>query len=104
MKNFWVSWNQRKEYSEFTLDTPWWVSGWSIDDSYSTICAAVRAESEDRAKELVLSAFDQRPIEDRFEWRFVEERPEDWQPFGDRFPRADWMKWPVTSSCSSDTL
>jgi len=27
------------------------------------------------------------------EWRFVEERPDDWSPFSDRFPQADWMEW-----------
>jgi len=25
--------------------------------------------------------------------RFVTQKPADWSPFSDRFPRADWMQW-----------
>lgn len=99
MKNFWISWNHRESYGAFALEMPWWISGRAFDDSYETVCAAVRAENEDEAKEIVLGAYDKRPSMRHFVWRFVNERPEDWQPFCDRFPRGDWMKWPTTTSC-----
>ena len=98
MKTFWLSW-----YGNgwpFTLDTPWWISGYRFfadenakDDEFQqpTICAAVRAESKEAAKEIILAAHDARPS--NLEWRFVDERPADWSPFTDRFPRADWMQW-----------
>lgn len=95
MKNWWVSWYGTA--SPFTLESPWWISGYRCDgiegmSETPTICAAIQAESEEDAKDIVLASHDTPPAD--LEWRFVFERPEGWSPYGDRFPRADWMRWP----------
>ena len=89
MKSFWFSWYHEQSFGAFELHSPWWVSG--STETANTVCAAVRAEDEEHAKRLVIESFDTAPTE--VEWRFVEERPADWSPFTDRFPRARWMKW-----------
>lgn len=91
MKRFWLSWYDTR-YGKWELDSPWWVSG-ERGDGVLTICAAVRAPDEQCAKRLVIMAHDE-PRPRDLEWRFVEERPGDWSPFCDRFPRADWNRWP----------
>lgn len=91
MKNFWISWEHREEYSGFELHTPWWITG--SGESYQTVCAAVRAEDEEGAKKVVLDSFDETPQTDDFQWRFVQERPADWSPFSERFPKQKWMQW-----------
>jgi hypothetical protein len=58
---------------------------------FPTVCAAVKAESADIAKAIIFASYDNPPW--RLEWRFVEERPDDWSPFNTRFPRGDWMRW-----------
>lgn len=88
IRPFWVSWYGTGK--EFELHSPWWISGWR--DDQPTICAAVRAIDELSAKAQIIDAHDE--VLDKLpEWRFVEERPEDWSPFSGRFPRADWMQW-----------
>lgn len=100
MKNFWVSWWQNRELGPFELHSPWWVSGSrglgpsTFDES---IVAAVKAEDEAAARQVVVDSYDKSP--DEIEFRFVEERPNDWEPFSDRFPRAEWMKWEKTEVC-----
>jgi hypothetical protein len=90
MKNFWISWQHRSEFGEFELHFPWWISG--TGDGYSNLCAAVKAESEEAAKKIICEhCYDVSPT--YIEFRFCEERPADWNPFCDRFQRADWMKW-----------
>jgi hypothetical protein len=81
---------------KFELNSPWWISG-ENDDAH-IICAAVRARSEDHAKLLIIMSHDVEHVEwasQDINWRFVEERPDTWSPFSDRFPRAEWMKWRV---------
>lgn len=93
MKPFWISWYAVRHVS-FTLHWPWWFSGARLFSDFSeqkTVCAAVQAESEDAAKEIIFAAHDTRPKS--IEWRFCEECPVNWSPFSDRFPRADWMQW-----------
>lgn len=88
MTKYWVSW-----YGTgvgFELNSPWWVSGERLSDDAPTICAAVVAEDEDGARAVVETAHDE-PVTP--EWRFVEERPDNWTPFNNRFRRADWMVW-----------
>lgn len=46
---YWVSWYQTKTLGPFELHTPWWVSGWRLDDGGDSICAAVMAADEDAA-------------------------------------------------------
>lgn len=99
MKNFWVSWYGSP--IPYELHTPWWISGYRMDGDDDnpdtpTICAAVQAEDEVGAMEVVMAAHDTRP--DELEWRFVSVRPDDWEPFNSRFPRAAWMKWPALAS------
>lgn len=96
LKNFWVSWYCKPgSMGKFELHWPWWVSGMRMSDEAETICAAVRAESSDAAMIIIEQAHDEpRPLP--LEWRFVSPRDPSWSPFSDRFPKADWMKWPET--------
>ena len=100
MKQFWVSWYHRPNIGAFELHSPWWVSGYkppngdmdAPDEAWEpSVCAAVRAESEEAAQEAIYACYDVRPA--NLEVRFVEERDADWTPFCDRFRKADWMKW-----------
>jgi hypothetical protein len=91
MKNYWISWYHEENFKPFELNTPWWQSGWRVHDDAGTICAAVKAESEEGAKEIIYVSYDERPIE--IEFRFCEERPKDFSPFSERFEKEDWMVW-----------
>ena len=86
---FWASWYAHPLVS-YTLHSPWWVSGTRLDGS-PVICAAIEADSSYAAIDAVIDAHDTMV---ELEWRFVEARPEGWSPFSERFPRADWMRWP----------
>ena len=93
MSNWWVSFYYPKTLAEWEYHGPWWVSGSRVHDDAATICAAVVADREEDAKNVILDAFDERPAD--LEWRFVTDKGADWDPFGgDRFKRAEWMKWP----------
>jgi hypothetical protein len=96
MRSFWISWYHTKELGGFELVAPWWYSGVRCADDADTICAAIRADHEEGAKDRILTAYDVRP--DDVEWRFCNERPDDWSPFCDRFPKADWMTWPTAQA------
>ena len=90
-KIYWVSWYDL-HYGKWELHSPWWVSGERLHDGAQTICAAIRAPSPDAAMIMIEQAHDEpRPLP--LEFRFVDERPDDWSPFCDRFQRAAWMKW-----------
>jgi len=90
--NFWLSWKHYPKYGIFELHSPWWISG--EGDDYKTIVAAVKAESEKQAKDIIEESYDVPLFLDPSpEWRFCDKRPDDWSPFCDRFPRADWMIW-----------
>lgn len=89
MKTFWVSWWHTDAYSAFEIHAPWWESGFRGADSASSLCAAIRAPSEAEAQALVIQSYDTAPVD--LEFRFVEERPDDWSPYTDRFRKADWM-------------
>jgi hypothetical protein len=97
-QNYWCSWYCPNDLmGKFELHSPWWISGETMEDDDGkfayTICAAVRAENEDAAQQIIIDSHDDpKPI--GLEWRFVERRPDDWSPFSDRFQRADWMQWP----------
>lgn len=91
MKNYWISWVHFPSMGEFELHSPWWYTGYIPSNDGSTVCAAIKAESERDAKAQIIRCHDVPPND--LQWRFCEERPSDWTPFGDRFPRADWMKW-----------
>lgn len=88
-KRWWVSWYS--ESSAFALWFPWWVSGFDSRDR-DTIVAAVIADTEEEAKEIIFSAYDTRPS--HIEWRFLNELPDGASPYSDRFRKADWHVWP----------
>jgi len=91
MKNkYWISWYHKREFSGFELHSPWWITGYTGEGDI-TFCAAVKATDEIKAMEIVRNSYDV-PPEDAIEWRFCEERPLDWSPFSDRFPKAEWME------------
>lgn len=88
-KRWWVSWYS--DNTAFALWFPWWVSGFGTRDR-STIVAAVIADTEEEAKEIIFNAYDNRPAD--IEWRFLNELPEGASPYSDRFRPADWHVWP----------
>ena len=92
MSLYWISWYSTNEMGGWELHRPWWISGRRLPDEAATICAAIPADSEDDAKLQVEMAYDA-PLKE-IEWRFCKIQAEDWGPFSDRFPKADWMKWP----------
>ena len=98
MKRFWISWEHKDEFGGYTLNAPRWRTGYRLGDGLraeaETICAAVVADDEESAVGMIYAAYDDEPEEIAI--RFVEEKPNDWSPFNDRFPLADWMKpyWP----------
>jgi hypothetical protein len=93
MKNFWISWYCPID-EPFMLNFPWWISGWCYDkndDEIDIICAAIKAEDEKAAKEIINSCYDK--YQHNLNFRFVSERDDDWIPYGDRFQKADWMNF-----------
>jgi len=100
---YWVSWYCPEDMmGKFELHSPWWISGETMDEPMSfTICAAVMATSEDQAKLKVIMSHDA-PYVSRAStetvWRFASLKPDDWSPFTDRFPKADWMQWPQAAA------
>lgn len=88
--NFWVRWTGSPN-CDFALASPWWCSGWDGRDR-PIFVAAVRAPSGEAAMKKIKTAHTRGAT--MIEWSFVNLRPDDWSPFGDRFPRADWMVWP----------
>jgi hypothetical protein len=102
---YWVSWYCPNDMmGKFELHSPWWISGETMEDDDGkfafTLCAAVMATSEDQAKLKVVMSHDAPYIEraNAVEWRFADPRPDDWSPFSDRFPKADWMQWPQAAA------
>ena len=91
-KNWWLSWISLR--LGFTLHWPWWVTGYQGERPI--FVAAVQAEDEDAAKNLIYAAYDTKVS--RLYWRFCNEMPDDWEPFNERFPRADWMHWGLTGN------
>lgn len=96
MRNFWASFYCTEErLGDFEYHGPWYVSGEGATDSGAwamSVCVALRADSEEEVRAIIARSFDDG--EGPAEWRFIEERPTDWKPFSERFPRAPWMRWP----------
>ncbi len=89
-KRFWVRWFQ-VQHHEFEYHGPWWISGERIDGA-PVICAAVAAKDAEAAKRIIADGYGNR--RDAAQFDFAQECHGDWDPFSDRFPRRDWMKWP----------
>jgi hypothetical protein len=88
----WVSWYWTKEMGAFELHAPWWISGYRMADEAATVCAAFPAEiSESEAEIFVAASYDNKP--ESIEWRF--NNLKEGEPFCERFPKADWMTWPM---------
>jgi hypothetical protein len=103
MNAYWISWYHHPDDGPFELHTPWWVSGCTLEEvQRDTIVGAVQADSEDDAWQVVYESYDTPPtrIEPRFcdklddEAKGVSAR-EPWTEVDGRFPRADWMQWPL---------
>jgi len=101
---WWISWYHHPDDGEFELHTPWWVSGYTLElgAQRSVIVASVPARSEEAAWAAVEASYDTAPA--RLERRFcdpLEDREQQpnvhrpWSSDGGRFPRADWMQWPL---------
>ena len=93
MKRFWISWYQPTEDYRPLADPPnaavlgWWCSGYRCSDEAATLCALVAAEDERRAEAAVKVDWPEAE-----EWRFCEERADDWRPT-DRFPiESEWAR------------
>lgn len=84
--SFWSS-----DISKFEYHGPWWISGYDSNNRRS-VCAAVIADNESEAKETIKNAHDSGFEPD--EWRFINNRSDEWSPFSDRFQKREWMKWP----------
>lgn len=91
MGNWWISWYHEEHFTAFELCSPWWLTGRRCSDGSQTVCAAIKAESENEAKRLIYKVYDIKPSE--IEFRFVNARPTSWNPFTERFERQDWMVW-----------
>jgi hypothetical protein len=79
----------------FEYHGPWWISGETEDTTI--FVAAVVAPSEDDARRVIEASYDDGAA-GVFEWSFSNPRSDDWEPFCDRFPRADWMQWPFPTT------
>lgn len=97
---WWISWYSPQDFGGFTLYWPWWASGWAFDfdgKEISIFVAAVRAESEDAAYEIVRQAYDTPPVFTDEQKRFCEciegKGKMPWEHENPRFPLGDWMQW-----------
>lgn len=86
---YWISWYQTTDDLR-PIDFPplpevlgWWCSGIRCSDDAATICAIVKADSEDEAKAAVRKHWPEAS-----EWRFCNPKP-NYQP-SDRFPLPEW--------------
>lgn len=96
MSDWWVSWYSTSPMDEFELHSPWWVTGYTMDEPQANIIvAAVRAPEAAAAYAQVRAAYDNGP--EGFRERFVE--PLTRSPFTDRFPQAAWMRWDAERTC-----
>lgn len=93
---WWISWyGCWAKLGAFELYTPWWESGLTMEEPERQIfCAAVWADDEDEIREIIYGSYDKRPEDGEIEVRFMEQRPDDWDPCENksgRFEFADWM-------------
>lgn len=98
---WWASWYAPAPMGEFELHSPWWVSGYALDEHEEhvpIVCAAVRAGTETEAMAEVCAAYDNPPAAEDVRWRFCETL--DGSPFTDRFPQSEWMAWDGERTCA----
>jgi hypothetical protein len=86
---YWISWVQTTDdvrpigYPPNEAVLGWWSTGYTDDGQ--TLCAMVRADSEQDARAVIWEDW---PEADQ--WRFCEQQKT--LELGDRFPLADWMR------------
>lgn len=84
MKRYWVGWKSDCE----TENPAVWMTGYEIRETFDgkwergrkSYCGRIDAPSAEEAVNLVTREFPDATI------RFCDEKPEDWDPFPDRFP------------------
>ena len=91
-RRWWVSWYDPPGIPFSSGTTPVWSSG-STFSGLETIVAAILALDETEVKEKVLAMYDL-PEGGEVKWRFCEERPPNWSPYCDRFPKRSGLEWP----------
>lgn len=92
LNEYWCRWTSTMSVESFEYHGPWWISGYS---SYGnpTICAAICAESEEEALKAFCSSYDKAPL-GLLDFSCDPLKMSD--PFTSRFPKRDWMIWPIT--------
>lgn len=103
MRPYWLSWYSSEPHSSFEMHSPWWVSGYTGDGERTIYVAAVRAQDEALAWDVVRGSYDCLRNNERdpdFTERFIEEVEADWSPFSGRFPQAEWMAWGDDGDCA----
>lgn len=103
MKRWWLSFYACVPLKHFEYHGPWWISG-EICDTVGTqiVCLAVVARDESSAIEIIRRAYDHKKRPAILDLRFCEERSAQWKPFTDRFPKANWMRWPWPTGAKED--
>lgn len=91
LNEYWCRWVSTQPITTFEYHGPWWISGHA--DVGVIICAAICANSEQEALDAFCLAYDNPPEE---LLRFTCEELRSADPFSSRFPRRDWMVWPIT--------
>lgn len=102
MTRFWLSFTAPESaMAGFEYHGPWWISGTQMrpDEDRACVCMAAIAKNERLVMDLARKSFDD--PDSLKEFRFVIERPDDWDALaseGGRFPPAEWMRWPITAN------
>lgn len=90
-KDYWCRWISTAPLDTFEYHGPWWISGHS--DVGPVLCAAVVTGSPEEAERLFMNSYDK--VQDGLH-NFSCEEMKTSDPFSSRFPRRDWMIWPIT--------
>lgn len=99
MKKYWISWEHNTDYGLFTLTFPWWITGYG-NNMNPQICASILTDTN--PEDYIRFSYDKPPHDIQF--RFIEEKPDDWSPFSSRFAKADWMMWDEESHVLVDQI
>lgn len=96
-RKWWVRWYGCWEtLGPFTLYTPWWESGMTMDEPERQIfCAAIWADDEEEVEAILYRCYDKTPEPYAIEVSFCESlegRDEPWKTPGGRFRWAEWME------------
>jgi hypothetical protein len=90
-KTYWISWSH-DDREAFDLPYPYWITGEGGYGglNFQTICASIKAVSEEIAKEIVKKSYKiklpHKEYEMKINWILCEEHEYDWIPNESRFP------------------